>query len=54
MAGLKAVPIAPRLRASILQEAVQGRLVPQDPAEGTADELLERIREERRELVKHK
>lgn len=54
MAETKVAPIASRLRASILQQAVQGRLVPQDPSEGTAYELLERIREERAELVKQK
>ena len=54
MAELKVSPIASRLRASILQQAVEGRLVPQDPAEGTADELLEQIRDQRAELVKQK
>lgn len=54
MAELKVSPIASRLRASILQQAVEGRLVPRDPAEGTADELLEQIREQRAELVKQK
>lgn len=54
MAETKVAPIASRLRASILQQAVQGKLVPQDPSEGTADELLEHIREERAELVKQK
>ena len=43
-----------RLRKSVLQMAVQGKLVPQDPAEEPADALLERIREQRRELVKQK
>ncbi len=40
-----------RLRTSVLQEAVQGKLVPQDPADEPASALLERIREERRRLV---
>ncbi len=40
-----------RLRKSVLQQAVQGRLVPQDPNDEPASALLERIREERRELV---
>ncbi len=43
-----------RLRKSVLQEAVQGRLVPQDPADEPASELLERIREQRRELIAEK
>ena len=40
-----------RLRRSVLQEAVQGRLVPQDPADEPAAALLERVRAERRRLV---
>ena len=40
-----------RLRKSVLQQAVQGKLVPQDPDDEPASVLLERIREERRELV---
>ncbi len=43
-----------RLRKSVLQEAVQGRLVPQDPADEPASELLERIRRQRRELIAEK
>lgn len=41
-----------RLRQSILQEAIQGRLVPQDPKEEPASELLKRIRKEKEKLVK--
>jgi type I restriction enzyme S subunit len=40
-----------RLRKSVLQMAVQGKLVPQDPADEPASVLLERIRDERRRLV---
>ena len=40
-----------RLRKSVLQLAVQGGLVPQDPADEPAGVLLERIREQRRQLV---
>ena len=40
------------LRQSILQEAIQGRLVPQDPKEEPASELLKRIRKEKERLVK--
>ena len=41
-----------KVRASILQDAIQGRLVPQIESEGTADELLEDIRAEKQRLVK--
>ena len=41
-----------KLRKSILQEAIQGKLVPQIAEEGTAQELLEQIRQEKQKLVK--
>ena len=41
-----------KLRKSILQEAIQGKLVPQIAEEGTAQELLEQIRVEKQKLVK--
>ena len=40
------------LRKSILQEAIQGKLVPQIIEEGTAHELLEQIKIEKQKLVK--
>ena len=40
------------LKKSILQEAVQGKLVPQDPTDEPASVLLKRIREEKSRLVK--
>jgi len=40
------------LKKSILQEAIQGKLVPQIESEGTAQELLEQIRAEKQRLVK--
>ena len=43
---------AQQLRNSILQEAIEGRLVPQDPNDEPASVLLERIREEKKRLVK--
>ena len=41
-----------KLRKSILQEAIQGKLVPQIAEEGTAQELLEQIKTEKLKLVK--
>ena len=43
---------AQQLRNSILQEAIEGRLVPQDPNDEPASVLLNRIREEKKQLVK--
>ena len=40
------------LKKSILQEAIQGKLVPQIAEEGTAKELLEQIKAEKQKLVK--
>ena len=40
------------LKKSILQMAIQGKLVPQDPSDEPAEVLLERIREEKVRLVK--
>ena len=40
------------IRKSILQEAIQGKLVPQIAEEGTARELLEQIKLEKQKLVK--
>ena len=40
------------IKKSILQEAIQGKLVPQIAEEGTAQALLEQIRQEKQKLVK--
>ena len=40
------------LKKSVLQEAIQGKLVPQIAEEGTAHELLEQIKAEKQNLVK--
>ena len=42
------------LRKSILQEAIQGKLVPQDPNDEPASELLKRIKAEKERLIKDK
>ena len=41
-----------RLKKSILQEAIEGRLVPQDPNDEPASALLAKIREEKKQLLK--
>ena len=40
------------LKKSVLQEAIQGKLVPQIASEGTAHELLEQLKTEKQKLVK--
>ena len=44
--------ILDKLKLSVLQEAIQGRLVPQDPNDEPASVLLGRIREEKQRLLK--
>ena len=44
--------IRDRLKKSILQEAIKGRLVPQIAEEGTAEDLLAKIRTEKQKLLK--
>lgn len=46
------VSLSECLKKSILQEAIQGRLVPQIAEEGTAKELLGQIKKEKQKLVK--
>jgi len=41
-----------RLRKSILQEAIQGKLIPQDPNDEPTSVLLQHIKEEKQRLVK--
>lgn len=41
-----------KLRQSILQDAIQGKLVPQDPTDEPASELLKKIKEEKEQLIK--
>lgn len=43
---------AQQLKNAILQEAIQGRLVPQDPNDEPASVLLDKIRKEKQQLVK--
>lgn len=44
--------LAASLRKSILQEAIQGKLVPQDPNDEPASFLLQRIKDEKLRLIK--
>ena len=46
------VELLGRLKKSILQEAIQGKLVSQDPNDEPASVLLQRIKEEKQRLVK--
>ena len=48
------ISIPERLKKSILQEAIEGRLVPQDPNDEPASVLLDKIRKEKAKLVKEK
>ena len=41
-----------KLKKSVLQEAIQGKLVPQDPNDEPASVLIERIHEEKQRLLK--
>ena len=50
--GLMNMQIIEQLKKSVLQEAIQGKLVRQIKEEGTAQELLEQIRQEKQKLVK--
>ena len=43
-----------KLKSSILQEAIQGKLIPQDPNDEPASVLLERIKDEKERLIKEK
>jgi type I restriction enzyme S subunit len=42
------------LRKYLLQLAIQGKLVPQQTSEGTAQDLVDNIREHKAELIREK
>ena len=46
------VELLGRLKKAILQEAIQGKLVPQDPNDEPASVLLQRLKEEKQRLIK--
>lgn len=50
--NLMNMQIREQFKKSVLQEAIQGKLVPQIAEEGTAQELLEQIKLEKQKLVK--
>lgn len=43
-----------KLRQQILQDAIQGKLIPQDPKDEPASKLLERIKAEKEQLISEK
>ncbi|HAT3993903.1 TPA: restriction endonuclease subunit S, partial [Elizabethkingia anophelis] len=43
-----------KLRQKILDLAIRGKLVPQDPNDGPASVLIEKIRTEKEQLIKEK
>lgn len=50
----KQIKYIKKVRDSILQDALQGKLVPQDPNDEVAEILLEKISEEKERLIKEK
>ena len=50
--NLMNMQIREQLKKSVLQEAIQGKLVPQIAEEGTSQELLEQIKLEKQKLIK--